>query len=73
MKCAKHSKEVEPVTACFLSYIHKYKAVGRDGAFNTRVLLTPPHTGAVFTGTLLVPPRGASAQFQFLSVCSVRP
>ena len=52
MKCAKHSKEAERVTACFLSHIHKYKAVGRDAAFNTRVLLTPPHTGAVCKGSL---------------------
>ena len=49
MKGTKHSKEAEGVTACFLSHIHKYKAVGRDVAFNTRVLLTPPHTGAVCT------------------------
>jgi hypothetical protein len=52
MKCVKHSKEAERVTACFLSHIHKCKAVGRDAAFNTRVLLTPLYTGAVCTGSL---------------------
>jgi hypothetical protein len=67
MKCAKHSKEAERVTACLLSHIYKLKEV----VTRPEQQVIPHNTEQ--KGSLLLSPTGAFVQFQFVSsVTSVR-